>query len=181
MGRNLKASTIFNMSPSPFGQKLLKFLGVVNTNKAKKNNKNVPINLYTNFYFKVETKHDASSSGDLSINSMESPDFEEIDFSTRRLTTENLKKVKKLHKSKSVEDWLNTIECYDPILDGHEHIISRGCDQSGSEHHYACVDVTVPSPRFSHYDSPQPRMFAKSRDIFQSYSSLSTFNSNLSG
>ena len=100
------------MSPSPFRQKLLRILGVGSSNKAKKNSKNVPINLYTNFYFKVETKSDdnSSSSADLSVNSVESPDFEEIDFSTRRLTTENVKKVKRLHKSKSVEDWLNTIE-----------------------------------------------------------------------
>ena len=100
----------FKMSPSPLGQKLLRILGVVSRNKEKKSKKNVPINLYTNFYFKVETKSDDSSSADLSVNSVESPDFEEIDFSTRRLTTANLRKVKKLHKSKSVEDWLNTIE-----------------------------------------------------------------------
>ena len=185
------------MSASPLGQKLLRMLGVVSSDKAKRNEKNVPINLYTNFYFKVETKSDdSSSSADLSVNSVESPDFEEIDFSTRRLTTANLRKVKKLHKSKSVEDWLNTIEFDNQILDdverehnnrGHLKPEAQGggctcCSQKKerSEQHYACVDVTV-TPRLRHYDSPQPRMFARSRDIFQSYSSLSTFNSNLSG
>ena len=86
------------MSPSSLGQKLLRIFGV-EKDKGKKSKKNVPINLYTNFYFKVETKSDVSSSADLSVNSVESPDFEEIDFSTRRLTTENLRKVKKLHKN----------------------------------------------------------------------------------
>ena len=106
------------MSPSPLRQTLLRILGVEGSNKAKKKSKNVPINLYTNFYFKVETKSDdnSSSSADLSVNSVESPDFEEIDFSTRRLTTANLKKIKRLHKSKSVEDWLNTIEFDDQQL-----------------------------------------------------------------
>ena len=183
------------MSPLPLGQKLLRMLGVVSNDKAKRNEKNVPINLYTNFYFKVETKSDdSSSSADLSVNSVESPDFEEIDFSTRRLTTANLRKVKKLHKSKSVEDWLNTIEFDNQILVGEheqnkkEHlkpdIRGGGCNccsqkKQRSEQHYACVDVTV-TPRLRHYDSPQPKMFARSRDIFQSYSSLSTFNSTLS-
>ena len=183
------------MSPSPLGQKLLRMLGVVSSDKTKRNEKNVPINLYTNFYFKVETKSNDSSSADLSVNSVESPDFEEIDFSTRRLTTANLRKVKRLHKSKSVEDWLYTSEFDTPILDdverehnnrGHYKPEPRGggctcCRQERerSEQHYACVDVTV-TPRLRHYDSPQPRMFAKSRDIFQSYSSLSTFNSTLS-
>ena len=160
------------MSQSPLGQKLLRILGVGSSNKAKKNNKNVPINLYTNFYFKVET-----SSADLSVNSVESPDFEEIDFSTRRLTTENLKKVKRLHKSKSVEDWLNTIEFDNEIIDGeYEHNNTQdGCCSQKKSNHYACVDVTV-SSGLCHYDSPQMRIFAKSRDIFQSYSSLSTYN-----
>ena len=178
------------MSPSPLGQKLLRMLGVVSSDKTKRNEKNVPINLYTNFYFKVETKCNDSSSADLSVNSVESPDFEEIDFSNRRLTTANLRKVKRLHKSKSVEDWLNTIELDNQILDDeHEkkkdHLMKdirvggcTCCSQERSEQHYACVDVTV-TPKLRHYDSPQPRMFARSRDIFQSYSSLSTFNSNL--
>ena len=99
---------------SGIGQRLLRMFGVVNSSKTKKNKKNVPINLYTNFYFKVETKSD-DSSADLSANSVESPDFEEIDFSTRRLTSANLRKVKKLHKSKSLEDWLNTIEYQDHV------------------------------------------------------------------
>ena len=173
------------MTPSPLGQNLLRILGVVSSDKEKKSKKNVPINLYTNFYFKVETKSDDSSSADLSVNSVESPDFEEIDFSTRRLTTANLRKVKKLHKSKSVEDWLNTIEYDGHILHGeHEHINiqpePRGCcSPDKSEQHYACVDVTV-TPILRHHDSPQTRMFARSRDIFQSYSSLSTCNLNLS-
>ena len=175
------------MSPSPLGQKLLRILGVVSIDKEKKSKKNVPINLYTNFYFKVETKSDdnSSSSADLSVNSVESPDFEEIDFSTRRLTTANLRKVKKLHKSKSVEDWLNTIEFDGHILHGEQkqNIIQpepRGCcSPDKSEQHYACVDVTV-TPRLPHQDSPQTRMFARSRDIFQSYSSLSTCNSPMS-
>ena len=165
---------------SAIGQRLLRMFGVVNDSKTKKNKKNVPINLYTNFYFKVETKSD--SSADLSANSVESPDFEEIDFSTRRLTSANLRKVKKLHKSKSLEDWLNTIEYQDQIPVAQ---IVHSCDNSGDEccrdkkwdHHYACVDVTT--SRSSHYDSPQPRMFAKSRHIFQSYSSLSTYNLDL--
>ena len=169
------------MSPFPLGQKLMRILGVKSSNKAKKSNKNVPINLYTNFYFKVETKSDdnSSSSADLSVNSVESPDFEEIDFSTRRLTTENLKKVKRLHKSKSVEDWLNTIEFDDHIIKGeygHNNTDTRdGCCNQEKSNHYACVDVTV-SSMLCHYDSPQMRIFAKSRDIFQSYSSLSTSN-----
>ena len=170
------------MSPSPLRQTLLRILGVESSNKAKKKSKNVPINLYTNFYFKVETKSDdnSSSSADLSVNSVESPDFEEIDFSTRRLTTANLKKIKRLHKSKSVEDWLNTIEFDDQIIDvEHEHSDKDTrdgcCSQKKSDHHYACVDVTV-SPRTCHYDSPQPKMFAKSRDIFQSYSSYSSLS-----
>ena len=171
------------MSPSPLGQKLLRILGVVSSDKEKKNKKNVPINLYTNFYFKVETKSDDSSSADLSVNSVESPDFEEIDFSTRRLTTANLRKVKKLHKSRSVEDWLNTIEYDGHILHGeqeHVNIKPRGCcSPDKSEQHYACVDVTV-TPRLLHHASPQTRMFARSRDIFQSYSSLSNCNLNLS-
>ena len=171
------------MSPSPLGQKLLRMLGVVSSDKTKRNEKNVPINLYTNFYFKVETKCNDSSSADLSVNSVESPDFEEIDFSTRRLTTANLRKVKRLHKSKSVEDWLNTIE-FDNQFPFKPETQGGGCTCCGQEkkrleQHYACVDVTV-TPRLRHYDSPQPRMFAKSRDIFQSYSSLSTFNSTLS-
>ena len=170
------------MSPSPLRQKLLRILGVESSNKAKKKSKNdVPINLYTNFYFKVETKSDdnSSSSADLSVNSVESPDFEEIDFSTRRLTTENVKKVKRLHKSKSVEDWLNTIEFDDHIIYGeYEHNntdTGDGCCSQEKSNHYACVDVTV-SSGLCHYDSPQMRIFAKSRDIFQSYSSLSTYN-----
>ena len=174
------------MSPSPLGQKLLRILGVVSSDKGKKSKKNVPINLYTNFYFKVETKSDDSSSADLSVNSVESPDFEEIDFSTRRLTTANLRKVKKLHKSKSVEDWLNTIELDNQILDD-EHGLNikpepRGncCSQDKSEQHYACVDVTV-TPRLRHHDSPQTRMFARFRYIFQSYSSLTTCNLKLTG
>ena len=167
------------MSQSPLGQKLLRILGVGSSNKTKKNNKNVPINLYTNFYFKVETKSDDNSSADMSVNSVESPDFEEIDFSTRRLTTENVKKVKRLHKSKSVEDWLNTIEFDNHIIDGeyeHNNKDTRdGCCSQEKSNHYACVDVTV-SSGLCHYDSPQLRIFAKSRDIFQSYSSLSTYN-----
>ena len=166
------------MSPSPLGQKLLRILGVETSNKAKKNNKNAPLNLYTNFYYKVETKSNdnSSSSADLSVNSVESPDFEEIDFSTRRLTTENVKKVKRLHKSKSVEDWLNTIEFDDQIIDGkyeNNNTDTRdGCCSQEKSNHYACVDVTL-SSGLCHYDSPQMRLFAKSRDIFQSYSSLS--------
>ena len=161
---------------SGIGQRLLRMFGGVNNSKTKNNKKKVPINLYTNFYFKVET-----SSADLSVNSVESPDFEEIDFSTRRLTTENVKKVKRLHKSKSVEDWLNSIEFDNHIIDGeHEHNNTDtrdGCCSQEKSNHYACVDVTV-SSGLCHYDSPHLRMFAKSRDIFQSYSSLSTYNLN---
>ena len=124
----------------------------------------MPINLYTNFYFKVEPKSDEEESDG---GSNEATIFETIDFSKQRLTTENVRRVKRLHKSKSVEDWLNNIE------DTTEEVRDVKVTNS-NEIHYACVDVTNKS--FTEYD--QPRLFAKSNVIFKSYSSLSTFKSS---
>ena len=149
------------MSQSPIGNRILKLFGL-SPNKSKSRNRNrVPINLYTNFYFKVEPKSDEEESDG---RGNEATIFETIDFSKQRLTTENVRKVKRLHKSKSVEDWLNNIEDNEEVKDV----------KVSNEIHYACVDVTNKS--FTEYD--QPRLFAKSNVIFKSYSSLSTFKSS---
>ena len=146
------------MAPSPIGQKLLKMLGFVHNKNTPSGNKNVPINLYTNFYFHVE--HKTGSDQDGEEEEEQSQDFQSIDFSRHRLTVENLKKVKRLRKSSSVEAWLSSLDSEAAASDSL---------------HYACVDVT--SLEQPHLGSrPQSRMFARSRDIFRSYSSLSTFN-----
>ena len=88
------------MAPSPIGQKLLKMLGFVNHKNTPSGSKNVPINLYTNFYFHVE--HKTGSDQDGEEEEEQSQDFQSIDFSRHRLTVENLKKVKRLRKSSSV-------------------------------------------------------------------------------
>ena len=152
------------MAPSPIGQRLLKMLGFVNHKNTPSGSKNVPINLYTNFYFHVEHKTGSDQDGEEEED--QSPDFQPIDFSRHRLTVENLKKVKVLRKSRSVEAWLSSLDSEAAASDSL---------------HYACVDVTglEQPPPTSPGSRPQNRMFARSRDIFQSYSSLSTFNINL--
>ena len=135
-------------------------LDFVNHKNTPSGSKNVPINLYTNFYFHVEHKTGSDQDGE------EEEDFQPIDFSRHRLTVENLKKVKVLRKSRSVEAWLSSLDSEAAASDSL---------------HYACVDVTSleQPPPTSPGSRPQNRMFARSRDIFQSYSSLSTFNINL--
>ena len=146
------------MAPSPIGQKLLKMLGFVNHKNTPSGSKNVPINLYTNFYFHVE--HKTGSDQDGEEEEEQSQDFQSIDFSRHRLTVENLKKVKRLRKSSSVEAWLSSLDSEAAASDSL---------------HYACVDVT--SLEQPHLGSrPQSRMFARSRDIFRSYFLLLPLN-----
>ena len=146
------------MAPSPIGQKLLKMLGFVNHKNTPSGSKNVPINLYTNFYFHVEQKTGSDQDGE--EEEEQSQDFQSIDFSRHRLTVENLKKVKRLRKSSSVEAWLSSLDSEAAASDSL---------------HYACVDVT--SLEQPHLGSrPQSRMFARSRDIFRSYFLLLPLN-----
>ena len=155
------------MSQSPIGQKILKLFGLISSNKEmqSRSRNRVPINLYTNFYFKVEPKSDKDEDEeDEGQNSI----FETIDFSKQRLTAANVSKVKRLQKSKSVEDWLNNVETEKETKSFSEE------NHNINEIHYACVDVTKKS--FTEYD--QPRLFARSKHIFKSYSSVSTFKSS---
>ena len=88
------------MGPSPIGKKILKLFGLSNGKLTKScaNDKNVPINLYTNFYFKVEQQ----SENENSENSCptEYPVFEVVDFTRNyTFTEENVKRIGKLQKS----------------------------------------------------------------------------------
>ena len=145
------------MGPSPIKDKILKIFGFENSKTIHGIHRNqVPIKLYTNFYFKIEQKSKADCLR-VNENVEDSPDFEIVDFSKHKLTTENIKKVKSLRKSKSVENWLNNLETHHQ---NHEENI---------EYHYACVDVTGAGNTNNYHQ--QKRLFAKSNFIFESYSS----------
>ena len=89
-----------------------------------------------------------------------------MDFSKHKLTTENIKKVKSLRKSKSVENWLNSLETHQNHEDNIELL------NNNIEHHYACVDVTGADGNTHFYNQhQQKRLFARSNVIFESYSS----------
>ena len=147
------------MGPSPIKEKILKIFGFANSNKNLHIQcHQVPIQLYTNFYFKIEQKR-RDDGLQCNKNVEDSPDFEIVDFTRHKLTSENIKKVKTLRKSKSVENWLNNLETHHQ---NHEENI---------EYHYACVDVTGAGNTNNYHQHQQKRLFAKSNFIFESYSS----------
>ena len=152
------------MGPSPIKDKILKIFGLANSKNVHGIQRNqVPIRLYTNFYFKIEQQRKDDNLQD-NENVEDSPDFEIVDFSKHKLTTENIKKVKSLRKSKSVENWLNSLETHQNHEDNIELL------NNNIEHHYACVDVTGADGNTLFYNQ-QKRLFARSNVIFESYSS----------
>ena len=157
------------MGPSPIKEKILKIFGFANSNKNLHIQcHQVPIQLYTNFYFKIEQKR-RDDGLQCNENVEDSPDFEIVDFTRHKLTSENIKKVKTLRKSKSVENWLNNLETHQNIVYENENDKNKLKYNDNTEHHYACVDVT--SCENLHYYQHQKRLFAKSNFIFESYSS----------
>ena len=124
-------------------------------------------NLYSNFYFNISQKHN------------ESYEIQSCNTTVKELTEENVKKITKIKRSKSVENWLSDIELGEKV--GSRSVLeSKNCchDQVTTDLHYACVDVT------NQRTEPQPsnilhsKLFASSSEIFLSYSSFSTFHSS---
>ena len=165
------------MKISPRLKKMFNFLNKPTNRQLE--NEEIPCdqNLYSNFYFNISPKLDEVYETQSSPNTSKG---------IKQLTEENVKKIPKMKRSKSVEDWLNDVDdsnegvCQATKLDN--VFISdkkdgckktpRCCDDwSSGDLHYACVDVTTPR-------SDQSKLFASSSEIFRSYSSFSTFQSS---
>ena len=117
--------------------------------------------LYSNFYFNISQRPHESYT-----------DIQSCDTNVKELTEENVKKITKIKRSKSVENWLSDIEL------GEKE--SKNCchDQVTTDLHYACVDVTNQRTEPEHSNILHSKLFASSSEIFLSYSSFSTFHSS---
>ena len=121
--------------------------------------------LYSNFYFNISQQPN------------ESYEVESCDTTIKELTEENVKKITKIKRSKSVENWLNDIELRGKMLGKGSQEAKTCCqDQISADLHYACVDVTNQKAEPSNI--LHSKLFASSSEIFLSYSSFSTFHSS---
>ena len=145
-------------------------------NKQEENDASCDQHLYTNFYLNISQKVEdfyESQSGDIR------------DKDIRQLTEENVKKIPKMKRSKSVEDWLKDLDDsreenwqatkLENIFLSDKRNVSRErrkCSEEETpvELHYACVDVTIPRPEPSNIH--HSKLFASSSEIFRSYSSF---------
>ena len=155
------------MKISPRLKRIFKFL-----NKEGKKDQDTPAtcdqHLYSNFYFNISQNpnenHEVHQSCDATI---------------KELTEENVKKITKIKRSKSVENWLNDIELGEKVGSQTEGVQeARECchDKISTDLHYACVDVT--NQRTEPSNILHSKLFASSSEIFLSYSSFSTFHSS---
>ena len=120
--------------------------------------------LYSNFYFNISQQN-------------ESYEIQSCDTTIKELTEENVKKITKIKRSKSVENWLNDIELRGKMLGKGSQEAKKCCqDQISADLHYACVDVTNQKAEPSNI--LHSKLFASSSEIFLSYSSFSTFHSS---
>ena len=151
------------MKISPRLKRIFKFL-----NKEGKKDQDTPAtcdqHLYSNFYFNIS----------------QSSEIQSCDTTIKELTEENVKKITKIKRSKSVENWLNDVEL-DGSQDSQGSQVSKevkNCchDQVSTDLHYACVDVTNQKTEPSNI--LHSKLFASSSEIFLSYSSFSTFHSS---
>ena len=119
-------------------------------------------NLYSNFYFNISQQQN------------ESFDIQSCDATVKELTEENVRKITKIKRSRSVENWLNDVELKENLR---SQEVKNCChDQISTDLHYACVDVTNKKAEPSNI--LQSKLFASSSEIFLSYSSFSTFHSS---
>ena len=122
-------------------------------------------NLYSNFYFNISQQQN------------ESFDIQSCDATVKELTEENVRKITKIKRSRSVENWLNDIELKENLRSQGSQEVKNCChDQISTDLHYACVDVTNQKAEPSNI--LQSKLFASSSEIFLSYSSFSTFHSS---
>ena len=122
-------------------------------------------NLYSNFYFNISQQQN------------ESFDIQSCDATVKELTEENVRKITKIKRSRSVENWLNDIELKENLRSQGSQEVKNCChDQISTDLHYACVDVT--NQKAEQSNILQSKLFASSSEIFLSYSSFSTFHSS---
>ena len=122
--------------------------------------------LYSNFYFNISQNP-----------SYEKYEIQSCDTTIKELTEENVKKITKIKRSKSVENWLNDVELGEKVDSQGSQEVKKCCqDQDSTDLHYACVDVTNQKTEPSNI--LHSKLFASSSEIFLSYSSFSTFHSS---
>ena len=121
--------------------------------------------LYSNFYFNISQQQN------------ESFDIQSCDATVKELTEENVRKITKIKRSRSVENWLNDVELKENLRSQGSQEVKNCChDKISTDLHYACVDVTNQKAEPSNI--LQSKLFASSSEIFLSYSSFSTFHSS---
>ena len=153
------------MKISPRLKRIFKFL-----NKEGKKEQDTTAtcdqHLYSNFYFNISQNP-----------SYEKYEIQSCDTTIKELTEENVKKITKIKRSKSVENWLNDVELGEKVDSQGSQEVKKCChDQVSTDLHYACVDVTNQKTEPSNI--LHSKLFASSSEIFLSYSSFSTFHSS---
>lgn len=144
------------MKISPRIKRMFNFINKAGSNQDEARDVPCDEHLYSNFYFHISPRQESCQSGNSAKH-------------IKLLTEENVKKIPRLKRSKSVEDWLNDID--DGLVEDSQATELAQIQPATGELHYACVDVTS-------HRGLQSKHFASSTQIFRSYSSFSTFRSS---